>query len=112
MEGKSIGSGYGSSPGLNQGMQAAEPQRRTTQMEDLGERLGSNLGTLSEINTRLESALDRFHHAPTALTAANPNKEPPPPPSGTLNYLDHLTSKTNEELSRLNDLVSRVRTIF
>jgi hypothetical protein len=98
---------------LHRGAQsAAEVSRVSTQMENLGERLASNLSTLQEINSRLESALDRFSQAPATLAGANTAKEPAPPPSGTLNYLDHLTGRTNEELARLNELVTRVRAIF
>lgn len=98
--------------GLNQGIQAGADTRRTSDMERLSEMIGSNLRTLVETNDRLEGGLCNFQQTPTALEQPTNAVTPPSPPPGTMAYLEYATKRTNEELSRHNDLVNRVRAIF
>jgi len=103
--------GFTPSQGFAGAAKEINPVRRTTDMESLSERLASNLGILQEINSRLETRLNAFQSVNSLESSSTKDPAAPPPP-GSHAYLQSLTDATSEQLTRLNELASRVSAIL
>lgn len=83
--------------------------RQQTQMEMLGERIGSAKRRLISMNDMLASKLDSF--SPTPQAAATSTQDPEPAP-GSLPSLRTQSERLHNELDRLDSLLVRLNEIF
>lgn len=84
-------------------------ERERTELERWATGLGGSTRRISDMLDAFESRLDRVQMAPSAIgNAANPDKEPPEPPPGTIAAIDRIDGKLENLCGRLDSLLCRL----